>query len=291
MLANFQWLRATLTDMAQSPFRDVTFDPEKHARIMRRAPAEIRYVIFFTPRSGSSRLTDLAVRTQGLGHPGECFNPAFLPAMAQAHSARNIREYTDLVVRRRQTRGVFGCEVTHMHLVRNFWRPTRFLDQLAPTATFWLIREDIIAQAVSASRMVQTQLAHSVQAKEETDMARAETAFTYQPESIRNVLRRLRWMEAGTEALIRAAGLRPMRLSYEQTIALPPRRLMLQMARHIGAPPRKLRLEGLDSDHRKVSGDKSADFAARFRKEFPDLVARIDRDRAPMLAAHARDRG
>ena len=286
MFSKFEWMRAKLTPGAMAPFKDVVFDERKFTRAMSWEPATTRYVVFFTPRSGSSRLTDLAVRTKALGDPGECFNPAFLPSIGQAYSARSMEEYVPLLLRHRQTRGVFGCEVTHMHVVANYGNGQAFLDALKPTQTVWLLREDIVAQAVSVSRMMQTKVSHSVTA-DEGAIAKAESVFTYEPKVIRNVIKRMRWMEEGTEALIREAGLNPMRLSYEKAVAMKPRRLMVLLGTHVGVRPRQMDLEAIESDHKKVSGDKSNAFAERFRAENPDLMARIDEERAPMLAAHA----
>ncbi|MGR3802992.1 Stf0 family sulfotransferase [Marinibacterium profundimaris] len=286
MLSKFEWVREKFTSGAVDPFKDVVFDQKKFDRAMSWPRPKLRYVVFFTPRSGSSRLTDLAVKTKGLGHPGECFNPAFVPAIGQAYSARTMQEYVPLLQRHRQTRGVFGCEVTHMHVTANFRTGQAFLDALEPTATIWLLREDIVAQAVSVSRMIQTKVSHSVMS-DETAIARAEDVFTYQPRVIRNVLRRMRWMEDGTETLIREAGLNPLRLSYETTVKMRPRRLMVLMGAHVGVRPRRMDLDAVESDHKKVSGTKSGDFAQRFRDEHPDLIAKIEEERAPMLATHA----
>ncbi|CAN0588975.1 unnamed protein product, partial [Ectocarpus sp. 12 AP-2014] len=101
MLSRLEWLRARFTSGPMDPFKNVTFNEKKFAHAMSWAEPMTRYVVFFTPRSGSSRLTDLATRTGALGKPGECFNPAFVPAIAQSYSARNLDEYTDLVMRYR----------------------------------------------------------------------------------------------------------------------------------------------------------------------------------------------
>ena len=290
MLSKFEWVREKVSHATRNPFRDVVFDEKKFTNAMGWSPAQTRYVVFFTPRSGSSRLTDLATRTKALGDPGECFNPAFIPKIGQAYSARNMSEYVDLLLRHRQTKnGVFGCEVTHMHVMTGFWGGQKFLDALRPTSTLWLIREDIIAQAVSVSRMTQTNVSHSVSA-DDGAIAKAEEVFSYRPDAIRNILRRLRWMEEGTENLIRDAGLNPMRLSYEHSVKMRPRRLMALIGGHVGVKARQMALDALESDHKKVSGDKSGDFAERFRKDHPEIVAQLDRERAPMLEAHANAR-
>lgn len=289
--------RPASSDPAQTPdqprtrtppeeFRDVVFDQHKYDHAMSWAPAAIRYAIFFTPRSGSSRLTDLASRTGALSTPGECFNKAFVPPIAQTYSARTLQDYVALLLRHRKTGNTFGCEVTFDDIDHFYSSGQAFLDALRPTATIWLLREDIIAQAVSISRLMQTKVSHSVMA-DDGAIAQAEQDFTYDPKVIASVIQRIRSLETRTEALIRDAGLAPLRISYEETVAMRPRRLMAVIGTHVGVPPRHMDLDGLDSDHRKVSGAKSDDFAARFRDDHPDLVARVDAERAAMLTAHA----
>jgi len=274
---------AALLAMAlRNPMRDTRFDPEKFAKIMARDPAPRRFVIFFTPRSGSSRINDLARQTRALGRPGELFNPELMTGIGQSVSARNRAEYVQLVLRQLRTGDVFGCQATYMHIVLNFGTGGRFLRALRPAQTIWLIRQDIVAQAVSISRMMQTRQSHSVYVAP-ADLAAAESRFAYEPAVIHSALRRLRWMERRTEALIARADLTPLRLSYEQSIALPPEALMQAIAEHVGAGP--LPGGALETGHKKMSGSRSADFAARFRAENVEMIARIDADRAAMLAA------
>jgi hypothetical protein len=51
-------------------------------------PANRHYIIFFTPRSGSSGLTSILSGTKKLGFPEEYINPDFLPAVMKATNAR-----------------------------------------------------------------------------------------------------------------------------------------------------------------------------------------------------------
>lgn len=52
-------------------FDRVTVDEDKLAKLLARPEPVRRYVIFFTPRSGSSRLTDLLTRTGVLVVPAK----------------------------------------------------------------------------------------------------------------------------------------------------------------------------------------------------------------------------
>ena len=79
------------------------FDPEAcdsalyQRKLAKRPAARTRFVMHFTPRSGSSWLTDLAEQTGRLGKPGECFNPNFLPRMAARLDAANMDEFVEVM--------------------------------------------------------------------------------------------------------------------------------------------------------------------------------------------------
>lgn len=264
------------------PFKEVTFNPRKFDRAMAWAPANIRYVIFFTPRSGSSYLTDIAVRTGVLGNPGECFNRSFIPGIAQSYSARTMREYIDLLVRHRNTGGVFGCEVTYLQMLAVFGSSRRFFEMLEPGPVLSLIRQDIVGQAISASKLVQTRAGHTA-GRSDDALAEAEDRFRYDAGAIRRYLERMAWMEQQSEKLFRARGLSPLRLSYEGITSEAPQALLNRIAAHVGAGP--VPVQEVASEHRKLPGGKGVEFAERFRKEHPRLLARIDRARQPLLDA------
>ena len=267
--------------LASEPFKGLPFDQKKHDAIMSREPADTRYVIFFTPRSGSSRLTDLLTRTGRMGRPDEVFNPDFTSGIATAYSARNMRELVALILRGHTTGRVFGCEVTYVHLFFAFWSGRRFLKAIDPTSTAWLIREDIVAQAVSISRMIQTDVSHSVEGDGEDHRA-TDDRFYYHPKQIKSAIARIRWMESQTEKMIARHRLQPLRLSYEQCVGMPENDLVRKIADHVGValPPSEVH-----GTHRRVSGNKSQDIAERFRQEHPTLVTKLDKQRASMLAA------
>jgi LPS sulfotransferase NodH len=90
-------------------------------------------------------------------------------------------------------------------------------------------------------------------------------------------------LERRSEAMFRALGVRPLRLSYERTIGEEPERLARRIGAHLGVPwDAGARFESV---HSKLGTDKNLRFAERFRAENPRLLARIERARAPRLAA------
>ena len=266
-------------------FDPASIDPEAFARALRRPAAALRYVIYFTPRTGSSWLTDIATRTGRLSMPGECFNPHFVPGMARKFNAGDIDSYIEALVRRRNTEGVFGCQLTYFQLKKTFGSEERFLAHFGAAPCFWLIREDIILQAVSLSKKQQTKIGHRTMADAERLHA-ADREFGYDPENIRHWLKHIRKAEIRTEAMFAGHGLTPLRLSYEIITAMSPLQAVNVIAAQIGVPP--VISADLSSDHQKIGTDKNAGFAARFRAQDPALVRRTEAQRAAMLAALVR---
>ncbi len=56
-----------------NPFKSVEPNPVRLADAAKKPYPDIRYAIHFTPRSGSSRLTDICKNSSQLGKPGEVF--------------------------------------------------------------------------------------------------------------------------------------------------------------------------------------------------------------------------
>ena len=74
------------------------------------------YAIFFTPRSGSTRLMDILGQTERLGRPGECYNPVHVPTNALVHGVKTLETYVDRMHRVRKIGDLMGFEITYDHL-------------------------------------------------------------------------------------------------------------------------------------------------------------------------------
>lgn len=280
-------LKSMLTTPRPGLFKPDQQDLAKYRReIARRAPASIRYVIWFTARSGSSWLTDIASQTGRLSQPGECFNPAFVPVMAARMNAADPDQYIEILIRRRNTQGVFGCQLTFHDLQATFGGAEPFMRHFRADPCFWLLREDIVLQAVSLAKKQQTRIAHSTQA-DAAARAAAERDFSYDAAQIKRFVTHLLRAETGTEEIFARYGLQPLRLSYERITAMGAETMVNVIAHHIGAPP--IPAGQIASGHSKLGTDRNAEYAARFRAEHAAMMAQIDADRAPRLAAIDRD--
>lgn len=269
------------------PFDIATvFDPQAdHNRLKAKmlAPApQGRYCILFTPRSGSSWLTSILQHSNVLGAPAEWFNPKLMPESTRAMGARTLDQFAHAIQRHQLLGGLFGFEITHHQLHTVFPSEADFLERFQGSTFFWLIREDIVAQAVSLYKMVQTAVTHTANI-DDAKVARADQVFEYDSLQILHWIRHIRKAEAATEAMIARFGLTPVRLSYEQMMAAGPNAVLRHFAHHLG------RSEALDdsqtnSEHRKIGTAKNDIFAERFRKRHPLTMLYLKACRAKMLA-------
>ena len=250
--------------MRHNPFAQVVIDPVKRARQGRRPPATRDYVIHFTPRSGSSWLTDILAATRRLSAANEAFNPAFVPRMAQALNATDLDDYIAALRRRFNTGGLYGVEVTAHQINAIFGSHDAFHARFATARSFWLIRQDIVAQAVSLAKMVTTKVAHDTGDAAAT-VARTETAFAYDAALIRRWLEHIRIAERQTEDWFARAGVAPLRMSYEQVTQLTPLQAVNVVARHLGLPD--IAPMEFAPRHAKLATGQNSDYAARFRAQ------------------------
>ncbi|SFA70850.1 LPS sulfotransferase NodH [Poseidonocella pacifica] len=243
------------------------------------APQQI-YVIYFTPRSGSSRVTEIASATGTLGSPQECFHPRQVPRLAARNGARSLDEYVQAAMRERAPGGVFGCEVNAVMIEQTFGGAAQFMKYFRDAPCFWLIRKDIVAQAVSLAKMVKTKVSHAPLSTEE-ERAAADSVFEYDPENIRHWLYHLREMEVTCEKIFARFGVSPTRLSYERLSGMADLHIAQLIARNIGvAEPHALPLV---PKHTKIGTARNIEFADRFEAEHPRLMARLARERATIL--------
>lgn len=251
---------------------------------LKRAAASTRYVVHFTPRSGSSWLTDLAIQTKRLSHPDECFNPKFMPEMTRALNTQNMEEYTAILERRRNFNGVYGFQITHHQLMKVFSNHANFSKWFPPQNwhSFFLIREDIVAQAVSLWKMVEASISHSPQISE-SDVVRLEKNLRYSSKGIKRWLKHILAAERGFEAIFSETGARPFRMSYERNHKLEPIQVLNAMCRHLEIEPISSPPEA--TNHRKIGTDQNVEFADRFRDENKSLLVKVNSIRAKTLDA------
>lgn len=230
------------------------------------------YLIFFTPRSGSSWLTDLCARTHRLGRPGEVFNPDLRKGLDP--DGEPLADRVARIVQRNVRGGVFGAEVTMYHLRSTFGDPETLFAHFGDAATMLLIREDTVLQSISILRKKQTQVGHSVSKRKIDD-----EAFQYDPNVIKRTVQQRTKTERTLLAMLKEQGRVPLLLSYERNMANPLGAINA-MAAHIGVPPvPKLK----ESNLTILRTSKSEEFAQQFKQENPVFMKKIERLRSELI--------
>lgn len=264
---------------------EVKVDEQARRKIRRRAePATQRHVIFFTPRSGSSWLHAAVRATQALGEPNEFFNPAFIRSIGRRLQANTLEEFFDAILRAKKTpNGVFTLEVTYFQFIRIGDRAA-FFRHLPPTSpSVLLVRENIVAQAISLYKAVETEVFHANVAS--PDAIRRSQAFdAYDGGKILNWVRHIRQQERGFEELFAEHGIAPLRLSYERMFA-PHTDPVGLIADHFGVDlSADANAGGEANGHRPLASASNREFERRFRAEHGPFLGALERERAPMLA-------
>lgn len=126
------------------------------------------YLVCATPRSGSSFLCETLARTDMAGYPQEFFWEGFEPSWARRWDVSDPEAYLRSAMREGTSPNeVFGAKIMWSHLA---YFVRRFLtdgEQSIPEALsrkfpnlhyVWISRRDTVAQAVSYSRALQTQV-------------------------------------------------------------------------------------------------------------------------------------
>lgn len=172
--------------------------------IMQKPEAPKTLAIHFTPRSGSSRLTEILRQTNRLGRANELFNPNFLPEMATKFQAPDLETYIAVARRRLRHGEVFSFEITAYQLEKVFGSTMVYDAFFEHVPTIWLIREDIVQQAVSLTKMITLNMAHSTEPGFD-----AAARMDYDAAAIQRWLRHILKAEQLTEAYFAASGVPP----------------------------------------------------------------------------------
>ncbi|TBN44101.1 hypothetical protein EYE42_03025 [Paracoccus subflavus] len=264
---------------------DAIFDPEAHQGrydFWMRTPAPRKvYAILFTPRSGSSWLTSVLTKTRMMGTPGEWFNPTLMTSSSRSKGARNLEQFIETISRHEAHGGIFGFEITYYQMMAVFGDEASFIENFRNSTFFWLIRKDIVAQAVSLDKMVQTKVSHASN-HDEGEIIASDSAYDYNGSRIKEWISHIRNAEKATENMIKTFSLRPIRLAYEPMMASGATEVARIFRNELGItddiPP------DLETDHRKIGTEKNNVFAERFRTDYPQFIKTLENERADMLA-------
>lgn len=240
------------------------------------------YFVFFTPRSGSSWLTELLATNGGYGNPSEWFSPDVIPEVAEKLKVDNIYDYIAVAKRRLADAdtGVFGLELTYFQfeMIRELidlslhfsWDSIR---------VFYLSRQDIVAQAVSLYKAVTSRVFHS------TDIMDGKIpSVEYNVEEISYWLEHIVQQEIGLEALFSRLGIVPIRLNYEQMMGTSVEFTLQTFSVALFGSP----MEGRPvrpTLNQKLPRAEEFDWVTRFRSDREDRCLEIEESRKTRFKA------
>jgi len=258
---------------------DIFFEGKDRAEFARfpyrKGNVALGYVICVTPRSGSTFLTHLLKENNSYGNPDEWLNYDSIGAIISEEGIVNFDQYLNFLWENYSSEaGVFGVELSYPHFA--------FLHEMAPLENvlgenirwFYLVRENIVAQAISLYVANVTGYFHSYM--ERTD----DIKLTYNAQEIIKNINMLVDQEAAFERLFTARGICPVRLSYESmmldthsTVALFRNVLSVGQGKEI-----------VKSDTiKKIGGEINAEFEEKFRREEGGFLEDIIKRRMPVV--------
>ena len=242
----------------------------------RKANVSIGYVICIMPRSGSTFLTHLLRENRFYGYPDEWFNEDGIPAVISGKGIVNFDQYLDYLWKNYSSEtGVFGVELSYPQLT--------CLREIIPLENvvgedfkwFYLVRENIVAQAISLYIAKTTGHYHSYMEKS------GDIAPEYDAEEIMNITGILLMQETAFERYFSARRITPVRISYESMMR--DKCATVELFRNVlGAGPET---EIIDSGViKKISGDLNEKFEEKFRREEGVFIENILRKRASVMS-------
>ncbi len=227
-------------------------------------------VICFTPRSGSSWLTDMIEKSGGLGKAGEYLNPEHLPGIMSRYPALSLTDYVARVLKGTSSYNrVASIELTWFHL-RNFalalgCRPLK--DSLpkpfdGDSWYVWLRRKNFVAQAVSLYKATESGFFHSTQAQgQQSDGLKTP----YNNEKIKKWCEHILQQEYGFERWFELHRIKALRFFYEDLCDHPA--FILKLLYTFVDEPFPEDFELTESSHKKIGDEHSLMLIDQFTRE------------------------
>jgi LPS sulfotransferase NodH len=220
------------------------------------------------PRTGSTALCSLLESTRVLGHPLEYLNPTALPRIATRFAARDVAEYLDVLRRERATRnGVFGLKASYPHLAP-LAKPGVISSLLGDVRFVYLIREDMVAQAISACIAQRSGVWHRDQDgkpfRSGPDVEDGDVEV--RPRMVVKKLDQLAEMQAEWERFFSLYSVQPLRISYEE-FCDDPADAVGRIADHVGVEWHgSVSMDAAKTS--KLADERNARLAAKVRRKY-----------------------
>lgn len=216
------------------------------------------YAICTQPRSGSNLLCQYLSSTGRLGHPLEYFNAPGRRALGLPDFPDSPLEQIRQILRIGTTDDVYAVKLfaSQFEIVSKAIRWTEMLPNLR---FVYLSREDVLGQAISWARAVQTEQYRSTQ--------QAVSVARYDAELIQSRLRAILHERALWEGYFARTGIIPLKIIYERFVEDP--------AMHVAKIAALMKVDDAAIDLRKIDltvqrNEMSDEWRRRFREDYGD---------------------
>lgn len=251
-------------------------DEDRFNRIMARKPSHLNYLIFFTPRSGSSWLVDTLSNTEKLGRPKEWFNPNFTKNTANAIGANTPEKFVNILRRLHKTpNGIFGAKLTYLQY--QTVDGINLFECLRPDVVFCLRRRDIVAQAISLYRATSSNIYHNTTDLSDREKASIDDKSPFDAAKIKHWIRHILVLETGMERVFDENNVFPNRFFYEDVAGRTDTAVNFFSQAILGLPLEPS--DVLQSSHKQISSASNLSFAERIRNEHSDFLEEIESQR------------
>ncbi len=183
------------------------------------------YAICCTSRSGSTLLCQAAASTGVLGAPAEYFNPDVFPHTPSAEPAAAQRNIDTFLPVATTPNGVYGVKVIGYQIDDGGLAPRDWAERLPNLSFVYLYRRDLLRQAISDVRALQTgRFVHDAAGSAEP---------VYDPERIARKMDQIAQFDVRWRTFFARNGIEPLHVAYETFLAAP-QPVLDAIARQVG---------------------------------------------------------
>ncbi len=200
-------------------------DQERLDEYRRVVAGKVPYIIYFTPRSGSSFLSDMLTKSLEMGTPGEFFTGSLFEIALQhmrvlGYTGDSVVDYLIWLINNTSSpNGVFGFKANyfdHAPLIESGLQELLFGNYKA----VFLYRKNILKQAISLYVATETGLFHTnIPVANET--LNAARSLKYDGEQLREWIRHIWIQEIGWKDYLSKIEAQPLVIGYDLLSANP----------------------------------------------------------------------
>lgn len=223
-----------------------------------------------TPRSGSTYLCDMIMKTKRLGIPEEVLGQLSIPGRLKNIPGRTPEEYIRNASRvKRTANNVAGIKASWFQF-ENFIKAMDDHSYLAGFKYIYLTRRDLAAQAVSLYKATASSVFHTDK-QYSGEAINQLNALEYDYEAIKNWYAHLVAQEKGWQRYFYNRRIFPLHITYED-IEDDMFGVLKRIASYVAVDPANIAMPETESVFKKISDGRNAEWARRFSVELSGLL-------------------